>query len=220
MSLKQIVRVPAALLMVLSVGPAWGQTQGAANKGALPDVDLRASALGVETPQNAPSKTLVDRRTRAIEAFAAQRQALQPGIRIVPSRHGIPKLMLRDGSALSSASNRDPDEIARTFLRDNAGVFSFAQSEIDQLRLDVRDVTPGATHLVYNQTVNGIDVFQGQIKFTLSKTGEVIQVGSGEAVPGLATSTARDSGRKTPSLRRAPHPRRKQLESSYVRLSW
>jgi len=143
----------------------------------------------VETPQNAPSKTLVDRRTRAMEAFAAQRQALQPGIRIVPSRHGIPKLMLRDGSALSAASNRDPDEIARTFLRDNAGVFSFAQSEIDQLRLDVLDVTPGATHLVYNQTVNGIDLFQGQIKFTLSKTGEVIQVGSGEAAPGLATST-------------------------------
>jgi uncharacterized protein (TIGR03437 family) len=124
-----------------------------------------------------------------MEAFTAQRQALQPGIRIVPSRHGIPKLMLRDGKTLSSASNRDPDEIARNFLRDNAGVFSFAQSEIDQMRLDVRDVAPEITHLTYNQTVNGIDVFQGQVKFTLSKTGEVIQVASGEAAPGLTTST-------------------------------
>ncbi len=37
--------------------------------------------------------------------------------------------------------------------------------------------------------VNGIEVFQGQIKFTLSKTGEVIQAGSAEAVPGLNVST-------------------------------
>jgi uncharacterized protein (TIGR03437 family) len=184
-----ISRVLTVLLVVLATGPAWSQTRGAAKQGALPDVDLRASALGVETSQNSPARTLVDRRTRNMEAFAVQRQALQPGIRIVPSRHGIPKLMLRDGKTLSPASDRDPDQIARTFLRDNAGVFSFAQSEIDQLRLDVRDVTPGATHLVYNQTVNGIDVFQGQIKFTLSKSGEVIQVGSSEAVPGLTAST-------------------------------
>src|SRR4029077_20512663 len=185
MNTKNLSRVVTALLVVLMTGPAWSQTRGGAKKGVLPDVDLRAPILGTETPQNSPAKALVDRRTRNMEAFVAQRQAAQPGIRIVPSRHGIPKLLLRDGKTLSAASNRDPDEIARNFLRDNAAVFSFAQSELDQLRLDVRDVTPEATHLVYNQTLNGIDVFQGQIKFTLSKTGEVIQAGSSEAVPGL-----------------------------------
>ena len=187
MNTKTNSRVAAVLLAVLATGPAWSQTRGDAKKGVLPDVDLRAPILGAATPQNSPAKALVDRRTRSMEAFVAQRQAVQPGMRIVPSRHGIPKLMLRDGEALSPASNRDPDEIARNFLRDNAGVFSFAPSEIDQLRLDVRDAGPEATHLVYNQTVNGIEVFQGQIKFTLRKTGEVIQVGSGEAAPGLAT---------------------------------
>jgi len=189
MNTKILPRAAAGLLLVLAIGPAWSQTRTGAKKSVLPDVDLRAPILGTETPQSSPAKTLVDRRTRNMEAFVAQRQATQPGIRIVPSRHGIPKLMLSDGKALSAASNRDPDDIARNFLADNAAVFLFAQSEIDRLRLDVRDVAPGATHLVYNQTVNGIDVFQGQVKFTLNKTGEVIQVSSGEAVPGLTTPT-------------------------------
>jgi len=90
---------------------------------------------------------------------------------------------------LSAASTRNAEVIARDFLLTNAAVFPFVQSEVDQLRLVVRDVTPEATYLAFNQTLNGIDVFQGQIKFTLSKTGEVIQVTSSEIVPGLNTST-------------------------------
>jgi Zn-dependent metalloprotease len=124
-----------------------------------------------------------------MEAFRAERQAAQPGIRIVPSRHGMPKLLLREGQALSAASTRDAVEIAKTFLQTNTAVFPFAQSEVDQLRLIVRDAAGEATHLVFNQTLNGIDVFQGQIKFTLGKNGEVIQVAAGDAVPGLTAST-------------------------------
>lgn len=124
-----------------------------------------------------------------MEAFVAQRQAAQPGIRIVPNRHGIPKLLLRDGQALTAGSARDPDQIARDFLLANGALFLFDQSELNQLRLEVRDVGPTSTHLVYTQTLNGIAVFEGQIKFTLGKNGEVVQVGTGEAAPGLSTST-------------------------------
>jgi len=234
MNTKILPRITAGLVLVLAIGPAWSQTQGGPKKAVLPEVDLRAPILGAETPRSSPSKALVDRRTRDMEAFVAQRQATQPGIRIVPSRHGIPKLMLSDGKALSAASNRDPDDIARNFLADNAAVFLFAQSEIDRLRLDVRDVAPGATHLVYNQTVNGIDIFQGQIKFTLSKTGEVIQVSSGEAAPGLTTSTvprlrpeqaelaARSAARAgiTGKLLRAPELVIFPLDASTARLAY
>jgi uncharacterized protein (TIGR03437 family) len=179
----------AGLLATLTMGPAWGQTRANANRAALPDFDLRDSMVIGEAPRNPQSKALVDRRTSALQAFVAERQAAQPGIRIVPNRHGMPKLMLREGKALSAASTRDPDEIARTFLLANAAVFPFAQADVDQLRLVVRDVTPEATNLVFNQTLNGIDVFQGQIKFTLGKTGEVIQVASGEVVPGITASS-------------------------------
>src|SRR5438045_3255467 len=121
MNTTTISRVATFLLAIAVAGPVWGQTRGEAKKGSLPDVDLRVPTLAAQTPQNSSSKTLVDRRTRNMEAFVAGRQAAQPGLRIVSSRHGIPKLMLSDGKALSGPSNRDADEIARNFLSDNAG---------------------------------------------------------------------------------------------------
>jgi hypothetical protein len=132
----------------------------------------------------------VERRTSDLEAFKATRAAAQPGVRIVPNRHGLPQLYVRDGSPLTVASTRDAGEIAKSFLLANSAAFPFTQTEVDQLRLTVRDVTPEATHLVFTQTLNGVDVFEGQIKFTLGKSGEVIQVGCGDVMPGLVLSTA------------------------------
>jgi len=234
MNTPMISRAATLLLALVIATSAWSQPRENAKKDALPDVDLRTSVLAAQTPQNSPSKTLVDRRTRNMEAFVAGRQTAQPGIRIVPSRHGIPKLMLSDSKALSGASNRDADEIARQFLIDNATAFLFTQSEIGQMRLDVRDIAPEVTHLVYSQTVNGIEVFQGQIKFTLSKTGEVIQAGSAEAVPGLNVSAvprlradqaelaARAASRAetTGKLLRAPELMIFPLDASTARLAY
>jgi len=178
--------ISSLLVAAITTGPAWGQTRGGAAKGGLPDFDLRDASVSAEAPQ---SKALMDRRGAAVQTFVAEKRNTQPGIRIVPGQHGLPKLLLRDGQALAGGSTRDPSEIARNFLLANAAVFPFTRSEVDQLSLVVRDVSPEATYLVFNQTLNGIDVFQGQIKFTLSKTGEVIQVGSGEIVPGVNIST-------------------------------
>jgi hypothetical protein len=57
------------------------------------------------------------------------------------------------------------------------------------LRLASEDSSGNATFLAFNQTVNGIDVFNGQIKFTLSKAGEVTMVTTADVVPGLDLST-------------------------------
>jgi hypothetical protein len=46
--------------------------------------------------------------------------------------------------------------------------------------------------LAFYQTLNGIDVFNGQIKFTLSKTGEVIHAGAARN-HALADFDVRDS---------------------------
>lgn len=121
-----------------------------------------------------------------MEAFAVARRTAQPGLRIVPNRRGLPKAFLRDGSALTSPSIRNPGQIARDFLVANSAVFRLTPAEVSQLRLAIQDESPEDVHLVFNQTLNGLDVFEGQIKFTLSKTGEVIQVSCGEIAPGLA----------------------------------
>src|SRR5262249_35047609 len=61
--------------------------------------------------------------------------------------------------------------------------------EVDGLRMLVQDASDNAVFLAFNQTFNGIDVFNAQIKFTLNKDGEVIQVGTGDVLPGLNLST-------------------------------
>ena len=178
-------------LALLFVAAAWGQTRNDARKG-LPEIDIRelnASPEVQQSVQQSRAKALVERRTSDLETFKTARAATQPGVRIVPNRHGLPKLFVRDGSALTVASPRDAGEIAKSFLLANGAAFPFTATEVDQLRLAIRDATPEATHLVFNQTLNGVDVFEGQIKFTLGKSGEVIQVGCGDVMPGLVLST-------------------------------
>ena len=183
-------------LGLLFLTAAWAQTRSDARRGVFPEVDVRepSASPGVQesvqqTLQQSRAKALVERRTADLEAFKAARVTTQPGVRIVPNRHGLPKLFVRDGNALTAASNRDAGEIAKSFLLANGAAFPFTPTEVDQLRLTIRDVAPEATNLVFNQTLNGVDVFEGQIKFTLGKSGEVIQVGCGDVMPGLVLST-------------------------------
>ena len=188
-----MLRLVALALVFLTA--AWGQTRSDSRRGIFPEIDVRepGGAPGVQesvqqSVQQTRARALVERRTSDLEAFRAARAATQSGIRIVPNRHGLPKLLVRDGSALTVASTRDAGEIAKNFLLANSAAFPFTATEVDQLRLVVRDVAPEAAHLVFTQTLNGVDVFEGQIKFTLGKSGEVIQVGCGDVMPGLVLS--------------------------------
>jgi len=64
MNTPMISRAATLLLALVIATSAWSQPRENAKKDALPDVDLRTSVLAAQTPQNSPSKTLVDRRTR------------------------------------------------------------------------------------------------------------------------------------------------------------
>src|SRR5205085_11207169 len=105
--------------------------------------------------------------------------------RIVTNRDGLPKTMFRDGRTLTPPSSKDPESIAREFLRNNRALFPMTAAEIDGLRLVVNDASGGAVFLSFNQTLNGIDVYEGLIKFTLSATGQIVHVGADEVVPDL-----------------------------------
>src|SRR6185436_1892273 len=102
---------------------------------------------------------------------------------------GFPKLYLRDGRPLSTASALNAPDVAKAFLTAQPQIFSLSAAEVADLRLLVNDGTGGAQFLAFNQTIDGIDVFNAQIKFTLSKDGEIIQVAGGDVAPGLSVST-------------------------------
>ena len=185
------------LLGVLAASPAWGQSRAdgkagdAARKHVLADFDVRDSA-----PPEALSgrgadqaKALVERRRGAIEAFLASPAAAGLGMRIVPNRYGLPKTLFREGHALSAPSTAQPEDIARNFLRAHRTLFPLTAPDVDGLRLVSKDNSGGAVFLAFHQTLNGVGVFNGQIKFTLSATGEVIHAGADEVVPELNLST-------------------------------
>src|SRR5204863_2784625 len=80
-------------------------------------------------------------------------------------------------------------DIARNFLRTNRTLFPLAAAEVDGMRLVGKDASGGAMFLTFNQTLNGIDVFDGQIKVTLNASGEVVHAGADEVIPELSLST-------------------------------
>ena len=183
-----------ALFLVLGInaaGPAWGQPADASRKHLLPDFDFRDVAAAEEPDggQQSQAQALLERRRAGIQSFLAAEVAANLGTRITPNRFGVPKLFLREGRALSAPSTQQPEEIAKRFLQSHAAIFPFAGAEVDNLRLLIQDVARDATFLAFNQTVDGIDVFNGQIKFTLSKAGEVVEVAAGDITPGLSLST-------------------------------
>ncbi|HXJ43174.1 MAG TPA: M36 family metallopeptidase [Bryobacteraceae bacterium] len=184
-------RVIAVFLLLLPAGfNAAGQVRQV--RRGVSDVDLRDNEAGPAARPPAArvrAQAVVTQRNAAIAQFVAARQADLPGLRISMNRYGLPKVFLRDGLPLTPASTADPEVIARGFIRQNSRVYPFAASEVDRLRVTVRDVTPTATYLAFIQTINGFDVFEGQIKFTLSRTGEVIQTSAGEVIPGVSVVT-------------------------------
>jgi hypothetical protein len=133
---------------------------------------------------------LVERRRANLESFMSSAEQIRRGTRIVPNTYGLPKLYMREQGSLSAASALKPAEIAKSFLQAQPEIFSLTTREIDRLRVVVEDVSGSAQFLAFNQTLNGIDVFNAQIKFTLNKDGEIVQVATGDIVAGLNLATS------------------------------
>ena len=121
----------------------------------------------------------------------AARTAAGAGARMTLNRHGLPKSWLRDGPALAPASGGTPEETARAFVRANRALLPFTASEIDNLRLASRTSSGRAVFVAFQQTWNGIDVYNGQIKVTLNDAGEVFHAGADDVVPQLTVTNAR-----------------------------
>src|SRR5579872_642120 len=178
----------AALFLISSSFAEIAAAQTVSQKSApVPDFDLREQ-LGTRLPIR--DGGLVQARAANVESFLTAERARRPGVRVVLNQRGLPKLYLRDGGTVSGPSASPADEVAKAFLREHSSIFELTGPEIDGLRLIVNDVTPNATFVAFNQTVDGIDVFEGQIKFTLTPTRNVVQAAMAEVIPGLTVSTA------------------------------
>jgi hypothetical protein len=171
---RRIVR----LVLALAGAAATLSAQAVRAPHALPDYDARHSAAA------RPDRAVVQQRENAVRSFSAR-----AGTRAATNRHGLPKILFRSGRPLSAPSSQPPEVIARGFLYANPALFPFDAPEIENLRLAVQDASDGAVYLVFNQTLDGIDVYNGLLKFVLNPSGEIVATSAADAVPQLRLST-------------------------------
>jgi hypothetical protein len=193
---EKIAMCNRAYFMFLLLGfavmtPLWGQSQNPAQKQVFDEFDSRDFFGTAEplNPQALESNRLMEIRRSNVRSFLAAAEKNMPGARMELNRFGVAKLFLRDGNSLSAPSQLAPEDIAKNFLLNNSAAYVFAPFEVDGLRVLGKDITKAATFLTFNQTIDGIDVFNGHIKFMLNNRGQIIQVATGDVAPGIRVST-------------------------------
>ena len=144
-----------------------------------------------------------------VQAEAAAQELLAEHPRTIiywSSLTGTPSRITNLTEALSDPSRDAADIVARRFLRQRQSLFRLRDDEVDGLRIERQDATAhnGLTHLIYEQRVGNIEVFQGHLKVHIDRSGAVIAT-SGELMPAAASRINRSAPRLSnlEGLRRA-----------------
>lgn len=121
----------------------------------------------------------------AISAFRAELGAERNQVRGRINGFGLPRVLSGVGRALSGPSSADAADAARTFLSEHRAMFPFSGSELSEMKLVSRTEEKGITFVHFQQRVGGIGVHDGYVGIVVGAKGNVLQVSSREAVPGL-----------------------------------
>ena len=129
-------------------------------------------------------------RKKAIESFSAQLSSdARNNLQVVMDDTGLPKTVFNRKEPLSAPRSDEPDSIARDFLSDHATMFGLNKSQVVEMKLKNKDNDEGATFLNYEQTIDGIPVFQGQVQVALNSAGQVMSVNEGFVIPNTIMDT-------------------------------
>ena len=202
---------------------------------SLRDFDIRqqppqAPAAGKAADRKAlqDHRAAVRQRKAQLEAYrAAAEDAGRRGLRLAVNAFGLPKLLANAVEPLSAPSTQEPIVIAKNFLRARRDLFLLDENDIAALRLVGRDSSAGGLSLLhFNQSVNGVDVYQGHVQVALNAAGQVVQAGAGSLIPQLQTAaqpalSAREAvAAAFASLGIDPPSTPEPLPSSDARYSW
>jgi hypothetical protein len=154
----------------------------------LPDYDIRHEIAEIQTlsgSKSAIESAEVKTRANIIEKFRSTLpQEMRESLRYEINEAGVPKSFFNLAGPLSESSFGSADQIARDFLSDRAHMFGLMGSEVRSLKLNNEDKDGEITFLHYNQTIDGVSVFQGQVQVAVSALGEVLSVMEGMVIPG------------------------------------
>ena len=126
----------------------------------------------------------------AIESF---REEFSPDARnhlsVVMNDVGLPKMVINTQEPLSAPQSGQPDSIARDFLAEHSAMFGLNRNQIIEMKLKNVDNDGDATFLNYEQMIDGIAVFQGQVQVAINAKGQVMAINEGQVIPDAGINT-------------------------------
>jgi len=159
----------------------------------LPNFDIRQEVAGLQalSARQAPGNDdAVSVRLNAINNFsAALASQTRTDLRYEMNEAGVPKSLFNLAGPLSPPQAGSANRIARDFLNRQGDIFGLTRRDVRRLKLEGEDQDQGVTFLHYRQTIDGIDVFQGQVQIAVGAAGEVLSVMEGLLLPNSRIDT-------------------------------
>lgn len=150
-----------------------------AGRGEFQDYDLTSAAGKQSATRNVATRTAAS----AVDQFRAGTKSAQ-NLRAIVNETGAMKNFFIDGAPLSEPQADTPDNIARSFLDQQASLFLLSGAEVAKLKLTKEDVDEGTTFLSYVQRIGNVKVFEGGIQVAVNRSGQVLSVREGFLVDG------------------------------------
>ncbi len=144
--------------------------------------NAKPAEFDVRGPDGVPKGTALRTPTSAQTKAIAALQATVTGSLEV-QYNGLtatPRHMFSHTGYLTQPSSAAPEAIARQFLSDWAAIFRFSNEDVNNLRLKSRATLPdmGSTILLFEQHVNGVPLYKGEVLVNVNRAGRIISVGN------------------------------------------
>jgi hypothetical protein len=153
-----------------------------------PEKDVRGGAHGV--PKSPVARALSETQAKGLRAL----QAEAGGAPLVVQYNALtstPRHLFSRAGYLTPPGAGDAEGIARTFLKRWQGIFRFTDGDLASLKLKSRSRLPdmGTDVLVFEQQVDGLPVYKGEVLVNVNREGRVLSVGS-DSFPQLKVTNA------------------------------
>ena len=170
------------LLVALTLAVGWAQVAAErprSSRGHVRDFDIRSRG-SAEDSTHEKETARAAARGQAVREKVASRSGGRDGWRVNLGKSGTPASIYAEGRSLTEASTQDPEPLARDFLTQQRDLFGLSESGVAELRLLRRAAADGVTYLRFQQTLKGVDVFEGQLRVTVDSRGRVMEAGAGD----------------------------------------
>ena len=155
--------VLSALALVCSAAPAFAAGAPPGDDGSL---DVRDSAFLAEPPAS------ITARADALRASLGDQ-----GVVELDAISQTPRFVAKLDGYLSGPSAASAPQIALGYVRAHSGVFGLDAGDLAGLKLARERVTPdGVHHVVFAQTVDGIPVFDRDLRANVAADGRLVNV--------------------------------------------